>query len=89
MTLNVIYTNMKKKQSKAVSIHDLAIALCERRNVWFHCHTIRLVKVVGNGNPCELCDMDCLCDMEMVDLCGECQTILRKPCLLKLVTQRI
>lgn len=76
---------MKKTKSKAISLHDLAIALCEKRNVWFHCHTIRLVEVVGDGNPCDLCDMDCLCDMEMVDLCSECYAILRKPCILKLV----
>lgn len=74
---------------KAISIHELAIALCEKRNVWFHNHTIRLVEVIGDSNPCELCDMDCLCDMEMVDLCGACYALLKRPCLLKLVTQKV
>lgn len=78
---------MKQTKSKANSIHELAIALCEKRNVWFHGHTIRLVEVVGNGNPCELCEMDCLCDMEMTDLCGTCYALLRRECLLQLVTQ--
>lgn len=80
---------MKQTKSKAVSIHELAIALCEKRNVWFHGHTIRLVEVLGNCNPCQLCEMDCLCDSEMIDLCGECEYVLHKPCLLKLVTPRI
>ena len=80
---------MKKTNSKTNSIHELAIALCEKRNVWFHGHTIRLVELIGDGNPCELCDMDCLCDMEMVDLCGACDALLKRPCLLKLVTQHI
>lgn len=78
----------QSRLKKAVSIHDLAIALCEKRNVWFHNHTIRLVEVVGDSSPCELCDMDCLCDMEMLELCDQCSTLLRKQCLLKLVTLR-
>lgn len=78
-----------KISKKANSIHELAIALCEKRNVWFHCHTIRLVEVVGDTCPCDLCDMDSICDEEMVELCGECYSVLRRPCLLKLVTQHI
>lgn len=78
-----------KISKKAISIHKLAIALCEKRNVWFHGHTIRLVEVVGDKCPCDLCDMDSICDMEMVDLCGECYAVLKRPCLLKLVTRRI
>lgn len=79
----------KKTSKKAISIHELAIALCEKRNVWFHNHTIRLVELFAGDDPCFFCDMDCLCDMEMVELCGECYSILRRPCLLKLVTQHI
>lgn len=75
-------------KTKAVSIHNLAIALCEKRNIWFHDHTIRLVEVEGEGNPCDLCDMDSICDMEMCDLCGECYALLRKHCILKLVLPR-
>ena len=78
-----------KTSKKAISIHKLAIALCEKRYVWFHGHTIRLVEVIGDKCPCELCEMDCICDGEMVELCGECYSVLRRPCLLKLVTRRI
>lgn len=77
---------MKKKKSELNSIHELAIALCERRNVWFKNHTIRLVIVEHASNTCEICEMDCLCDMSMTDLCSECFALLKKPCLLKLVT---
>lgn len=79
---------MKRTNSKAGSIHDLAIALCEKRNVWFHDHTIRLVEVEGDSSPCDLCEMDSICDMEMVDLCGACSALLKKGCLLKLVVSR-
>ena len=77
---------MKQSQKlKANSIHELAVALCEKRNVWFHCHTIRLVEFESDSNPCDYCTMDCLCDMEMKKLCIECSSLLRKQCMLKLV----
>ena len=79
---------MKQKRSSELSIHDLAIALCEKRNVWFNGHTLRLVELIDNGSSCELCDMDCLCDKEVAQLCWECDTLLRKPCCLELVTSR-
>lgn len=77
---------MRKKSNKAISIHELAIALCEKRNVWFHNHTIRLVEVVGVSCSCELCEMDSICDEETVELCHECNALLNGSCILKLVT---
>lgn len=79
----------EKTGKKANSIHELAIALCEKRNVWFHAHTIRLVELFGGDDPCFFCEMDSICDMEMVELCDECNSLLKRPCLLKLVTQHI
>ena len=69
------------------TLHQLAIALCEGRNVWFENHTIRLVPTEDDVTPCEVCEMDCLCDMDMVDLCGECTILRRKDGFLQLVTQ--
>ena len=77
---------MKKKKTKEITIHEVAIALCERRNVWFNNHTVRLVHIEYCDNPCQICEMDSICDMDMVDLCGECSAIIKKPCFLKLVT---
>ena len=76
---------MPKNKSKATSIHELAVALCEKRNVWFKNHTIRLVTVEACDNPCYLCEMDCICDIDMIDLCAECYAMLKKQCILKLV----
>lgn len=73
----------KKKTEK--TMHDLALALCEGRNVWFNNHSIRFVTIEGEDNACLLCEMDSICNMEMVDLCGECESIKRKKGLLKLV----
>lgn len=78
---------MRKKSNKAIRIHELAIALCEKRNVWFHSHPIRLVEVVGDSRPCYLCEMDSICDEEMVELCHECNVLLKRTCILKLVTR--
>lgn len=77
---------VKRKRSETPSIHDKAIALCEKRNVWFNGHTIRLVEAVKDDISCRYCEMDSLCDSEMEFLCCECEVLLRKPCILKLVS---
>lgn len=80
--------NMGRKKSKEVSIHELAVVLCENRNVWFHNHTVRLRIVGADDEPCYLCAMDSICDMSMVGLCSECSLLVRKPCLLELVVNQ-
>lgn len=79
---------MKRKKTNTHSIHDLAIALCEKRNVWYHSHTVRLVEVEDGTDSCNLCDMDSICDDAMVYLCAACNALLKRPCILKLVTQQ-
>lgn len=79
---------MTKKKSKKSTLHETAISLCEKRNVWFNHHTVRLVIVEYCDNPCNICEMDSICDNEMIDLCEECQAIIKKPCFLRLVINR-
>lgn len=80
-----------KKNSKtkkmADSIYETAVALCEKRNVWFQNHTLKIAFSGDDENPCEVCEMDCLCRHDMLDLCAECERIIHRKVYLKLVTQ--
>lgn len=53
-------------------LHEIAVRLCEGQPVWFNGHLIRAFDYKGNENACFDCTMDCLCNMEMTDLCAEC-----------------
>lgn len=77
----------KRNNSKTPSIHDLAIALREKRNVWYHGLNIRLVEVEDGRSICQHCEMDSLCDLDMTILCSECEGLVKKPCMLKLVSK--
>lgn len=64
-------------------LHDKAIRLIEGGVVEIDGHFVKASKVEGVNNPCEVCNMDSACRMNMVDLCAECETISRKRYLLK------
>lgn len=73
------------KKIKVNSVHDKAIALCEGRPVEIMGHVVKLCKFDGPWNACNECEMDSICRMEMVDVCGECESITRKKCYLQLM----
>ena len=75
------------RKVKQKTLHDLAIALCEGQNVWFKNHTIRFISMNVDSIGCEVCDIDCLCDMDMQDLCTTCDIIKGKSGYLKLVVK--
>lgn len=56
----------------AKSLHDLAVGLCEGAMIEFNSLFIRAKVVEYVDDPCDVCDMDCLCHEEMSDLCAEC-----------------
>lgn len=64
-------------------LHDKAIRLLEGGIVEIDGHYVKACIVEGVDNPCELCNMDSACRMNMVDLCAECECISRKRYLLK------
>lgn len=74
---------MKKK--KEVSLHALAVRLCEGGVVWFQSHQIRAIECFYDDNPCTVCTMDSECRMSMTDLCAECESITGKRYCLKIV----
>lgn len=65
------------------SLHAKAVRLAEGGVVEINGHFVRAIDVVGDNNPCELCDMDSVCHMEMVDLCAEVDAYTRSPHILK------
>lgn len=74
---------MKKK--KEVSLHALAVRLCEGGVVWFQGHQIRAIACPVADNPCMICDMDSECRMAMTDLCAECEIYREQKYCLKIV----
>lgn len=63
---------MATKTTKQMSRHDMAVRLCEGGEVFFQGYWLKAIAVPEEENPCELCRMDCICRMEMTDLCAEC-----------------
>lgn len=71
-----------------ISQHDKAVRLVEGGFVWQNGHYIGALKVESEDEPCFLCNMDSICDMEMCDLCGECECLSHDKYLLYLVTYK-
>ena len=67
-------------------LHEKAVRLSEGGAVWFISHRIRAVEVIGDVDPCDLCEMDCICHEEMAELCKEVDQYDGKKHCLKLVT---
>lgn len=49
-------------------------------------HLVKAVFHEGDENSCFLCEMDSICNMDMLDLCAEVGAYRRRPCFLQLVT---
>lgn len=56
---------------KVDTLYAKAVRLAEGGVVEINGHFVRAVDVVGEVNPCNLCDMDSVCRMDMTDLCAE------------------
>ena len=74
----------RKSRKEQQTLHEMAVRLCEGDVVWFQSHSIKAVEVKGFYSPCDICDMDCLCNDEMIDLCSECGYYSNKMYRLKL-----
>lgn len=60
-----------------MTLHEMAVRLCEGGVIEYGGHFIKAKNVSDLDNPCQVCQMDCVCDMNMVDLCAECDTYTR------------
>lgn len=84
MVVNEKICSMKEK----VNLHALAVKLCEGQPVFFQGHSIRARVIPQNYWACYFCDMDCLCNEDMRDLCLECDDYDRKKHILYLLSTK-
>lgn len=69
-------------------LYEKAVRLAEGGIVEIAGHFVRAEKVLGGDNPCDLCNMDSICHMEMVDLCAELDGYTRSPHVLRLANKQ-
>lgn len=67
---------------KEMTLHDKAVRLCEGGVVECSGHYVRAKEIPDGFCPCMECSMDSACDMEMTDLCAECDGLTRTPHIL-------
>ena len=79
---------MGKKIQLAIRVHEKAVRLIEGGIISFSGHSVRAIEVIGTDNPCMLCDMDSACNMDMVDLCAECDSITHTQHILKITRRK-
>lgn len=72
----------KKRYSNEKALHEMAVRLCEGGTVWYNGHFLKAKRIDTDDNPCYLCEMDSACDMNMTDLCGECEAYSRRKYML-------
>lgn len=69
-----------------MSVHEKALRLIEGGIVACNELPVRAVDVRGDEIACYYCEMDSACNMEMTDLCAECDMITHTRHYLKLVS---
>lgn len=79
---------MATKATKPMSRHDMAVRLCEGGEVFFMGHWLKSTTIPDEFDPCEACEMDCLCHMEMTDLCAECDAYDKRKHILYLANKQ-
>ena len=73
------------KKGKKMTLHEMAVRLCEGGQVELNGLAIKAIEVTTDDSPCDVCEMDCLCRMAMVDLCSAVDAYDHKPHRLQLV----
>lgn len=71
---------MKKQKLDTVgmSLHEKAVRLCEG-GVVFHCGYFFQAHIApADELPCDLCELDSICRIEIADLCAECDNYDRR-----------
>lgn len=78
---------MGKKSQIGMSVHEKALRLIEGGVVPCNGLAVRAIDFPFDDNACMTCEMDSACNMDMVDLCAECDTITHTKHYLKLVSR--
>lgn len=69
-------------------LHSKAVALCEGQIVECSGHFVRAIVIPESYFACSVCDMDSACNMEMNDLCAECDGYSHQKHILRFAYQR-
>lgn len=72
-------------------IHEKAIRLIEGGVVEIDGNWFRLVypQLEGRDIPCMMCELDSICRRHHVVICGECEAITHKKCMLELRSAKL
>lgn len=79
---------MGKKTKKRMTLHDMAVRLCEGGTVEYDSLFLKAMVVPNEVNACDVCRMDCLCHDAMDNLCSECDDYDRRKHLLYLAGEQ-
>lgn len=73
-----------------MTVHEKAIRLVEGGIVEIDGNWFRLLKFPDgyNDETCMECELDSICRMKHVDVCGECEAISRRKCCLQLAQKK-
>ena len=73
---------------KRMTLHDKAVRLCEGGCVEIDGHVVRAKRIPDGFEPCNECEMDSICKMEMLDLCAECDALEKRKHILYLANKK-
>ena len=79
---------MARKTKKQMSLHDMAVRLCEGSVVEFNSLFLKATTVPYEVNACDACRMDCLCHDAIINLCSACDDYDRRKHLLYLANEK-
>lgn len=74
-----------KIKTIGMSEFDKVKALCDGDEVMFYGLRVRAEVVIGDDDPCDVCDMSSICHYEMSSLCRQCDDWANKDFKLDLV----
>lgn len=66
------------KSKRNMSIHDMAVRLCEGGTAWIDGHCLVAVECEPDVRGCDVCKLDSACSMKIAVLCGECEVLTDK-----------
>lgn len=78
---------MAKKIQLPITVHEKALRLIEGGIVACNGLPVRAIDFMGAGIACNYCEMDSACNIEMTELCAECDMITHTRHYLKLVSR--
>lgn len=74
-------------KNKKETLHAKAVALCEGQIVQCGTHFVRAITIPPEQWSCYFCEMSWVCDLEMMDLCVECDVYDNQKHILKFAYQ--